>query len=112
MASADRTDPAALRAAGLPDRLRQAGWEVSDAGDLTPQVFTADAAHPRARNRDAVVRACRDVAGATSQAIAAGRIPVLVGGNCSITAGAVAGCLAQQPRSEPGRLRRPPRLQR
>jgi arginase family enzyme len=101
-------DLAALRAAGLPDRLRQAGWEVSDAGDLTPQVFTADAAHPRARNRDAVVRACRDVAGAISQAIAAGRIPVLVGGNCSITAGAVAGCLAQQPRSEPGRLRRPP----
>ena len=89
--------PAALRAAGLLDRLRQAGCEVYDAGDLTPQVFTADAAHPRARNRDAVVQACRDVAAATGQAIAAGRIPVLVGGDCSITAGAVAGCLAQRP---------------
>jgi arginase len=89
--------PAALRAAGLPDRLRRAGWQVADAGDLPPRVFTADAAHPRARNRDAVVRACRDVAGATSQAIAAGLIPVLVGGDCSITAGAVAGCLAQRP---------------
>ncbi len=89
--------PAALHAAGLPDRLRQAGWEVSDAGDLPPQVFTADAAHPRARNRDAVLRACRDVADATSQAIAAGRIPMLVGGDCSITVGAVAGCLAQRP---------------
>ena len=66
--------PAALRAAGLPDRLRQAGWEVSDAGDLAPQVFTADAEHPRARNREAVLRACRDVAAATGQAIAAGRI--------------------------------------
>ena len=89
--------PAALRAAGLPGRLRQAGWEVSDIGDLTQQVFTADAAHPQARNRDAVVQACRDVAGATSQPIAAGRIPVLVGGDCSITVGAVAGCLAQWP---------------
>jgi len=89
--------PAALRAAGLPGRLRQAGWEVSDIGDLTQQVFTADAAHPQARNRDAVVQACRDVAGATSQPIAAGRIPVLVGGDCSITVGAVAGCLAQRP---------------
>jgi len=89
--------PAALRAAGLPGRLRQAGWEVSDAGDLTPRVFTADAAHPRARNRDAVLQACRDAAAATSQAIAAGRIPVLVGGDCSITAGAVAGCLSQRP---------------
>jgi arginase len=43
--------PAALRAAGLPGRLRQAGWEVSDADDLTPRVFTADPAHPQARNR-------------------------------------------------------------
>ena len=89
--------PAALRAAGLPDRLRRAGWEVSDAGDLAPRVFTADAAHPRARNRDAVLAACRDVAAATGQALAAGRIPVLVGGDCSITAGAVAGCLSQRP---------------
>ena len=39
--------PAALRAAGLLDRLRQAGCEVYDAGDLTPQVFTADAPHQR-----------------------------------------------------------------
>jgi arginase len=89
--------PAALRAAGLPDRLRQAGWDVSDAGDLTPRVFSADAAHLRARNRDAVVQACKDVAGATSQVIAAGRIPVLMGGDCSITAGAVTGCLAHYP---------------
>jgi len=88
--------PAALRAAGLLDRLRRAGYEVSDAGDLAPRVFTADMAHPRARNRDAVVQACRDVAGATGQAIAAGRIPVLLGGDCSITAGAVAGCLSQR----------------
>jgi arginase len=49
------------------------------------------------RNRDAVVRACRDVADAAGSAIAAGRVPVLVGGDCSITAGAVAGCLAHRP---------------
>ena len=89
--------PAALRAAGLLGRLRRSGCEVSDAGDLARHVFTADPAHPLARNRDAVVQACRDVAGATGQAIAAGRIPVLLGGDCSITAGAVAGCLSQRP---------------
>ena len=89
--------PAALRAAGLLDRLRRGGWEASDAGDLTPRVFTADAAHPQARNRDAVLLACRDVADATGRVIAAGRIPVLLGGDCSITVGAVAGCLAQRP---------------
>src|SRR5262249_59464045 len=89
--------PGARRAGGLGARLRRAGYEVPDAGDLAPRVFTADTAHPRARNRDAVVQACRDVAGATGQAIAAGRIPVLLGGDCSITAGAVAGCLSQRP---------------
>ena len=89
--------PAALRSAGLPDRLRRAGCEVSDAGDLPAQLFTADAAHPRARNRDAVVQACRDVAAAAGQVIADGGIPVLLGGDCSITVGAVAGCLAQHP---------------
>jgi arginase len=70
---------------------------VSDAGDLAPRVFTADPAHPRARNRDAVVQACRDVADATGQVVAAGRVPVLLGGDCSITVGAVAGCLSQRP---------------
>jgi arginase len=89
--------PAALRAAGLLDRLRRAGCEVSDAGDLPLRVFTADAAHPRARNRDAVVQACRDVAAAAGQVIAGGGVPVLLGGDCSITAGAVAGCLAHRP---------------
>ena len=53
--------------------------------------------HGRAGNRDVVLAACRDVAAATGKAIAAGRIPVLVGGDCSITVGVVAGCLAQRP---------------
>ncbi len=54
---------------------------MADAGDLAPHVFTAD----------------REVAEATGQAVAAGRVPVLLGGDCSITAGAVAGCLSQHP---------------
>jgi len=89
--------PAALRAAGLLNRLRRAGCEVSDVGDLTARVFTADAAHPQARNRDAVLQTCREVADATGQAMAAGWIPLLLGGDCSITVGAVAGCLSQRP---------------
>ena len=36
--------PAALRAAGLLDRLRQAGWEVADAGGLTEVNPTHDPA--------------------------------------------------------------------
>jgi arginase family enzyme len=33
--------PGALRAAGLPDRLRQAGWQVADDGDLAAGVNCA-----------------------------------------------------------------------
>lgn len=43
------------------------------------------------------MQACRDVADATGKAIAAGRVAVLLGRDCSITAGAVAGCLSQRP---------------
>ena len=57
--------PAALRAAGLPGRLQRAGLAITDAGDLPGAIFTADRAHPAARN--------------------------VLGGDCTITIGAVAG---------------------
>jgi arginase len=91
--------PAGLRAAGLVERLREYGSDVRDAGDLAPRVFTHDPAHPQARNREQVVQACRDVAGAVAEVLRDGRIPVVVGGDCSITVGAVVGCLQLRPQT-------------
>ncbi len=83
--------PAALRAAGLIERLQAAGVRVTDAGDLPGSVFAVDHEHPTARNLAAVVTVARTVADAVAREVAAGRRPLVVGGDCTITLGAVAG---------------------
>lgn len=83
--------PGALRAAGLIERLQAAGVRVSDAGDVPGSVFAVDHDHPRARSLAAVVAAARDVADAVARAVSAGRRPLVVGGDCTITLGVVAG---------------------
>ncbi len=83
--------PAALRGAGIVGRLRAAGLDISDAGDLPASVFAVDHAHPRARNLAAVVSVARAVADAVAREVAAGRRPLVMGGDCTITLGVVAG---------------------
>jgi arginase len=83
--------PAALRAAGIVDRLVAAGVSVSDTGDVAGSVFAVDHDHPRARNLAAVVSVARGVADAVAREVSAGRRPLVVGGDCTITLGVVAG---------------------
>jgi len=83
--------PAALRAAGLPERLAKAGLAISDTGDLPGEIFTTDRAHPAARNVAAVARVAGKVADAVAAAIGDGKVPLVLGGDCTITIGAVAG---------------------
>ncbi len=90
--------PGALRAAGLADRLSAAGAKVTDAGDLPGAVFTADRAAPAGRNLQAVVRVAGEVADAVADVVASGRLPLVLGGDCTITIGAVAGFSRVDPR--------------
>lgn len=83
--------PAALRAAGLADRLRAAGVSLRDAGDLPGAVFAVDHAHPDARNLASVVTVASEVAAAVAALVRAGQRPLVVGGDCTITVGVVAG---------------------
>ncbi|MGA8115495.1 MAG: arginase family protein [Actinocatenispora sp.] len=83
--------PAALRAQGFVDRLRAAGLAVTDLGDVAGEVFTSDTLDSTARNIDAVVRVARGVADAVEQQARAGRTPILLGGDCTLTLGVVAG---------------------
>jgi arginase len=83
--------PAALREAGLIERLRAAGQSVEDAGDLPGAVFAVDHEHPGARNLAAVVRVAREVADAVAGLAASGRLALVLGGDCTITLGVVAG---------------------
>jgi arginase len=89
--------PAALRAAGLLERLRAAGVRVTDAGDLPGAVFAVDHLHPRARNLASVVRVAREVAAAVESVTRSGQLPLVVGGDCTITLGVVAGLRRRHP---------------
>jgi arginase len=83
--------PAALRSAGFVDRLRAGGLDVVDRGDVAGEVFAVDHAHPEHRNLDVVVRVATQVASATAAEVAAGRVAVVLGGDCTITLGVMAG---------------------
>jgi len=89
--------PAGLRAAGLVSRLAAAGLSVTDAGDLPGSVFVVDHANPRARNLAAVAKVARDVADAVAGQVQDGKRPLVVGGDCTITLGVVAGFRRNHP---------------
>jgi arginase len=90
--------PAALRAAGFVDRLRAGGVTVEDRGDVVHEVFAADEMGSTARNLTAVVRVARAVAAAVGEALADGVLPLVLGGDCTITLGVVAGAQRHDPR--------------
>src|SRR5579859_2806818 len=89
--------PDALRAAGLAGRLQDAGLAVTDAGNLPGAVFAPDRGATCGRNLPAVVRVASDVAEAVAGVAAAGRLPLVLGGDCTITIGAVAGLRRRHP---------------
>src|SRR5260370_138479 len=89
--------PDALRAAGLAARLAAAGESVQDLGNLPEAPFAVDHRHPGARNLDAVARVAREVADAVADVAGAGRLPLVVGGDCTITLGVIAGFRRSHP---------------
>ncbi len=90
--------PKALRDAGLHDRLAQAGVTVDDHGDGPPRRWRPDPGNRFAQNLSTVV----DVATATAEAVraaaAAGSVVLVLGGDCTVGLGTVAGHL---PADEP-----------
>lgn len=85
--------PAAFRAARLTERLRTGGVDVADFGDLAPECFRPDPEHPRQQNRDLVVAVAQQVADQVDRAVADDRVPLVVGGDCTLSLGVIAGLL-------------------
>lgn len=83
--------PSALRAAGLLDRLRSAGLEVTDRGDRERFRWRPDRDHPRAQNASAVAGIVRDTARRVGEAAATGERVLVLGGDCTVGIGAIAG---------------------
>jgi len=89
--------PDALRAAGLAERLIAAGESVADAGNLPVVPFAIDYEHPGARNLPAVAKVGRAVADSVADAVGSGLVPLVVGGDCTITLGVIAGFRRHHP---------------
>ncbi|MDQ2683694.1 MAG: arginase family protein [Chloroflexota bacterium] len=88
--------PAAFRAAGLADRLDRAGVAWVDRGDLplAPwQVARTEWAGGAVNNLDAVVAYAERVRDEVFSLLGDGAFPVVPGGDCTITVGAVAGAI-------------------
>ena len=83
--------PAALRSAGLAERLRAVGYEVADLGDDPAQLYKPDDESPRARNLPGVIAALEALKPRVEQAVKSSALPVILTGDCSMALAAVAG---------------------
>lgn len=85
--------PRALRAAGLVERLERAGLQVTDYGDDPVWRWRPDRSNRLAQNLEAVVAIAQATANRVQRAAGEGRIPLVLGGDCTVELGTVAGHL-------------------
>ena len=83
--------PSAIRRAGFVDILSDAGLDVIDAGDIRGEVFRVDPDPTPLRNLGAVVDVAERVADAVQEHVSRGYLPIVLGGDCTISLGVVAG---------------------
>jgi len=83
--------PAALRAAGLIDRLTSIGYSVTDLGDDPQQLFQEDSESPRARNIPRIIKALEALKPRVEQAVKSAALPVILSGDCSVVLATIAG---------------------
>jgi len=82
--------PAALRAAGLLEKLQSAGYEVTDHGDCAPRLFADDEEHRRARNLVEIVAGLNDLKLRAEAAVKSGALVLILGGDCAQVIGLLA----------------------
>lgn len=83
--------PGALRDAGLLELLRDAGIDVRDRGDCEVWRWRPDRENPHAQNLGAVVEIVQDTARRVAAAVAEGEATLVLGGDCTVGIGTVAG---------------------
>jgi arginase len=82
--------PAALRRAGMPERLAAAGVRVVDYGDLPVVRWRPDRHQRRPHNLRAVLGVLQETSTRVGEILADGRVPLVLGGECSVTIAVVA----------------------
>jgi arginase len=82
--------PSAIRYAGLQERITGLGRGCVDWGDVAASVPEAtDAGDPSARYLEAIMRSCESVAVLVGEAQAAGYLPLVLGGDHSLSIGSL-----------------------
>jgi arginase len=89
--------PAALRKAGLLGAVRETGLELEDLGDLPVTRFQPDPANRKRQSQSRVIKVARQVADVVASAVERELVPLVLGGDCTITLGVIAGLLRHQP---------------
>ena len=87
--------PAALRVAGLTERVAKLGYSVRDLGDMRlerPQKVPEQ--HNKLKYVSQISSACEELAREVEQIVAAGELPLVLGGDHSIAIGSIAGVAA------------------
>ncbi|MBA3711651.1 MAG: arginase family protein [Pyrinomonadaceae bacterium] len=85
--------PAALRAAGLLEFLSAGGITVDDRGDVSGFRWRADKANPRAMNVSIAATVAKATAERVASALATDEAVLVLGGDCTVGLGTVAGAL-------------------
>ena len=91
--------PTALREAGLLRRLGSSGIDWRDAGDLPAFPYAADddPAHARRKNLEGVLQVARAVADRVAAILGESRVALILGGDCTVALGALAGAARHYP---------------
>ena len=85
--------PRALRDVGLVESLRQSGVQVRDHQDREAWRWRPDRDNRRAQNLSKVVEIVADTAQRVAEAVSSGEATVVLGGDCTVGIGTVAGHL-------------------
>ena len=85
--------PAALRAAGLVELLSARGITVDDRGDVPGFRWRADKENPRAMNANIAATVAKAAAERVASALATDAAALVIGGDCTVELGTVAGAL-------------------
>ncbi len=85
--------PAALRAIGLLEHLSAGGITVDDRGDVSSFRWRADKSNPRAMNASIAATVAKATAERVANALASDAAVLVLGGDCTVELGTVAGAL-------------------
>ena len=89
--------PHAFRRHGLVEALRSTGRQVIDRGDVAGFRWRPDPGDPKAMNSGAVRRVATDIAASIAKCLEAGETALVLGGDCTIELGTVAGAVMGEP---------------